>query len=230
MVEFPNVFISEHFSYLLCQNLYSSERSNRFIARYIKDHGSFQQLVANCFSDMSSKRQIDFIIKTLGWKNFRDSLASIFIHYTRERKFPSKINTHSSQELVEFDGKIAHYTTSGSSRGFLLALFLKLSQIHLEGEGKINRAVKLQIPDFVLSLLKKAQIKVVKVDWIILLLWHFTDYIGVEELGQLLDQRIDFKALLEHLRVEQRDELYSNILTYSYAINDPDFFQIGVFS
>ena len=229
MIEFPNIFVDQHFSYLLSRNLYSSQHSNQFITQYITGRHSFHQLIVNCFLDVDPLKRISFIVKVLGWKSFRDRLSSVFISYVRDGRFPRQTNFPLANDLIAFDLQTSPYTTSGSSRAFLLAFYLKLSKIHLAKSGEDFVEEQLDIPPAVVSLFKKANIKVVKIDWAILLLWHFADYIGVNELDKLLDQKKRLQELQGLLTTEQKDELYTNLLIYSYAVNDQDFFQAGIF-
>ena len=228
MMEFPNVFVDRHFSYLLSRNLYASKNSNHLISQYIKRHKGFHQLVVNCFSEVSPEKSIDFIVSILGWKNFRDRLASLYIYYSQNGKFPPQANAQISEDLVTFDLSAAPHTASGHSRAFLLALYLKLATIHLAEEDASFLSEQLQIPQEIFSLLEKSKAKTVKIDWAILLLWHLSDYIGTEKLQGLLREGQDLEVLQKLLTGPQRDQLYTNLLIYSYAIDDQEFFQIEV--
>ena len=229
MIEFPNIFIDQHFSHLLSQDLPSSQRSKQLITQYINHHRSFQQLVVNCFLDVVPQKRVSSIIKVLGWKSFRDRLASVFVFYTHHHKFPKETHVLLAKDLMAFDFQMTPYTTSGSSRAFLLALYLKLSKIHLTKSRGDFAETQLEIPSSVVSLLKKAKIKIVKIDWAILLLWHFADAMGVEDLDKLLGQKKGLQELQSLLTIEQKDKLYTNLLIYSYAVNDQDFFEAGIF-
>ena len=229
MVEFPNVFVDQHFSHLLCQDLQACQRTNQLITRYITDHHSFHQLVTNCFLDNGPKKRVYSIIKILGWKSFRNHLASVFIFYACHHKFPRKTHFPLAKDLIEFDIQTTPYTTSGSSRAFLLALYLKLSQIYLAKSQDDFTEDQLEIPSSVLFLFKKAKMNVVQIDWAVLLLWHFADAMGVEKLDTLLGQKKGLQELQSLLTTEQQDKLYTNLLIYSYAINDQNFFEAGIF-
>lgn len=212
-MEFPNTFVDRHFAHLLGRELHSSERTDRWIAQYIVRHRGFHRMILYCFEDVGDR--IESILSALGWTNFRDRLAGIFLHYAREREFPRRSDFQEARHLVEFEGRVTAYTTSGHSRAFLLALYLELAG--------------LRVPEGALALLDKGRAKVVRIDWAILLFWHFLEYLGEEELGRLLDQRKGLGTLQDTLKEEQRDQLYGNLLLYSYGIDDQDFFQAGVF-
>ena len=239
MIELPNIFVHKHFAYLLSQNLHSSNRPHQLIAQYITGHRDFHHLVANCFSDIDPQRRAHTIVRGLGWKNFRDRLASVFLYYAHNNRFPRWIDSHEEcqekcQGPIELDQQMLPYTTSGHSRAFLLALYLKLAQAHLNKMGPSSQIMEqklksLEIPQAVLALFKKAKSKVVKIDWAILLLWHFADDMGIEQLTKLLDRGTNFKTLQGLLTNEQRDKLYTNLLLYSYGIDDQDFFQAWAF-
>ena len=228
MLEFPNVFVDRHFAYLLSQDLHSSKHSNNFVAQYITAHPGFEQLTMYCFQDIGRNRSVGFIVNTLGWKNFRDRLACAFIHYAQHRSFPLKTTPQLATELVDFDQQVFPYTTSGSSRGFLLALYLNLVKIHLVHNEEKELASQLIPPPNVLALLKRTKMKIIKIDWAILLLWHFADCFGVEQLAQYLVEGSDLQKLQSMLDEKKRRELYQNLLLYSYGIDDQDLFQAKI--
>ncbi|MCY4643751.1 MAG: hypothetical protein OXB88_03950 [Bacteriovoracales bacterium] len=228
MVQFPNIFVDPHYSYLLSQNLRFSDRSHRFIANYIKQHRGFHRLIVNSFLDVDTNKRIDFIVKTLGWKSFRDRLASVFIHYTHTNRFPEETNLQLTQDLIQFDMEMETYSSYGYSRSFLLAFYVKLCRIHSRETGLNFREEEWHIPRSVCGLMKKAKIKMIKIDWALLLLWHFVDYMGRERVEEIIDRGEGFRMLMDLLTDGQRDELYGNLLTYSYGIDDQDFFHLKI--
>ena len=218
MIEFPNVFIHENFSYLLSQNLLPSHHTNQFLIHYFKENRVFHNFIVNSCIDIDPLKRVDFIIKVLGWVEFRNRLASILLQYERDHQFPSEVDMTLCHDLIEFDDKLFTHVVSGSSRAFLFALYLKISSIY-------DKDSVFKVPLEVLDLLSKIRVKMIKVDWVILILWHFVDAMGFDRVEKKLSQASSFLSFENDLSSDQKEKFYANILTYSYAINDSDFFQ-----
>ena len=217
MMEFPNIFLNEKFVVLLCHNFSTVDQSRGFLTRYMEENPDFEKLVSHSFRDVNFSGQVDVLMRILGWVGFRNRLASIFIQYVQDKKYPEKPNLELVQDLIEFDRAVMPYAVRGFSRGFLLAFYLKL--------GRLSLGESFKVPQEVFSLLGKVKVRVSRIDWVILLLWHFSDSVRVEELDGLLDGREGFVGIEDRLSPIERDKLSTNMLTYSYAINDREFFE-----
>ncbi len=225
MIKFPNIFIAPEFSMLLIENLRNTNQSNEILTKFINGRTSFRRLIQYSFQDIDKKARIDVIIKSLGWKNFRDRLASVYIHYLFDNSFPKQTNLALVQDLLDLENSLLPYIITHSSRTFLLSLYLKLGRIHLSKTKQDLSEFELTIPTHVLEIFKNTKMKVVEPDWAIIILWHFSDYLGEQVLDKLIDDKAIFEEIILLLSQEQQDLMWDNFLTYSYAINDFEFYQ-----
>ena len=95
-----------------------------------------------------------------------------------------------------------------------------MAEIQMEHHGRDFTIVT----DELIHILKKSKIKIVKVDWLLLSLYHLEGYLGRELLLGEIDKGIKFEKLYKKLTDEQKSVMMGNLLSYGYSIGDHEIF------
>ena len=225
MIIFPRVLLPESFTALLKTNIHNTQDSLDKLNSLLSSSPSVAQLIEHSFLDIDPQKRVSIIVKSLGWRNFRDRLASLYIAHVIDGRFPEVSRTDLVEDLTDFEQKTIQYNVEGYSRNYLLAFYFKFIRLQLYKEGKKDLSIKFNIENDLLDYLKLSKAKSVKIDYIILALFHFNFYLGK---GVLLkferDQPLSYKELFSKLNKDQQLNMMGNILNYSYAIHEPEMF------
>lgn len=215
MVNLPYQFTS-----LLRGNMQVGGNSLDNIRVFINSQRSMVVLINLIFQDLGKKLEIGSIIKAVGWTGFRDRITNAYVDYALTGEFPSKPNIHNISSIIDLEEDVKPYTVAGFSRGYLLGFYLRMAQIQMEQTGKDFSIVT----DELIKILKLSKIKIVKVDWLLLSLYHLEGYLGRDLLLSEIDKGVRFEKLYEKLTEDQMSVMMGNLLSYGYSIGDHEIF------
>jgi hypothetical protein len=221
MIIFPEVHLPDYFTQLLKMNVQTLNYSWHQVAVHIYQNKSFHALLEHYFREFDPKARIEVIVQTISWPGFRSRMAAIFLYYAIHGHYPENIPLDLSRDLDSFEEKLFPYTLGGHSRGYLLGFYLKMAR--LEQEKKQQNVENLpRIEEGLIKLLSYAKIKPANIDWSLILLAHLKEFLGSEKLLELVKQGIDYNALETFLDPSEVKILASNMLAYSYSINETE--------
>ena len=222
MINLPPIEMPGEFCTFLQSSLQNNYEDQQKVLKFVRAYKSFSFLVTKYLGTFSDDGRIDSIISSLGPKQFRDRLAALYI-YRFEYGSYTRPSLEWVDDVLEFEGRFRAFTISGQSRSFLLGLYLKF--VHLKEKNSLNDDVKLSIPTMVYDVLKSSGRRSVRIDWLILVLWHMVEFLGEKRLKrELLSMNGTYEELYAKLSVEQKDLLMNNLLNYAYSINEPELF------
>lgn len=211
MIDFPNIFLPEEFCQLLKKNIQDHRKMNSFIYNLIHSSLNLKMVVKKAFQHLDPHKSIDSIVRSLGRNNFRDRLGQVYLHYAKYSHFPDKSETTMVQDVLSLESKISFLLTEGNSRAFMFFYYLKLAEI--------------SFPSEVFTYLSNMKSKTHKIDWLIIVLWHFHIFIGGSQLTSCLQNgKMNYLQVYSQLPSENQKKLVSNLLTYAYAINEKELF------
>jgi hypothetical protein len=163
------------------------------------------------------------VATALGWANFRERMASVYVFKALHGSFPDKTDMELVADIHEFENRFSEKSVAGNSRLFLLGFYLRLLNTYLAmradggGEGVL-------IPASVERILNLRQVRTDKADWLVLLCWHLDIYLGTDELVRLISAGVKWEELFRRLSDPQRFQLISNLLSYGASIQEEDPF------
>jgi hypothetical protein len=223
MLRLPVIKLPNEFTNLLKIKIYNADESVDNIIRYIYDDKFLTNLVGNCFKEFDSEKKIKKIIISLGWKHFRDRLASVYIHKAIFNSYPKSTDIHITNELQLFEENFERFSLKTNSRSFLLAFYLKFLEIKLREEGQTLKI--LEIIDEAKEFLDLSTARQSKIDWLILLAWHVAVFIGVDQLKVLYKaKKLNFADVFDRFSEEQKRTLIDNFLSYGCSIGEDEMF------
>ena len=225
MQQFPFIQLPEYFTTMLKSNMQSR---GMVYYHFIQNNPELFQLSQN-FLKIEKKpgQMLSDALKSMGWPLFRDQLAHVLLHFNLYGEYPmaSVQNCRLSQDLAHFEQTTADYATGGYSRSYLLAFYLKMVDYLLKRERReVVEEYSSLIDESLIDLLSYSNIKITKIDWVLLILTHFDHYLQRDYLSTLLEKKTRFSEIYNDLSKEQKNHMMSNLITYGYAISEVDMF------
>ena len=165
---------------------------------------------------------LEKISTALGWAHFRDRMASVYLFKALHGSFPDKTDMELVEDIRSFETRFVDKSLTGSSRLFLLGLYLRFYNTYLSMREDGGSEVK--VPASVDRVLALKQVRTDRPDWLVLLCWHFDAFLGTDELVRLVQANTRWESLYERLTDAQRFTLVSNLLSYGASIQEEDPF------
>lgn len=218
----PYVILPSEFLILLKSNFTASSSQNQ-ILDIIHTNPPFEKYLENVFEEFGSGKSLSKSLSTLGWHNFRDRLASVYLHKLIKGTFPTSTQIKNIEQIKEFESRYSDHEIHGNSRAFLLGIYLKFANIENRKNPK-HSSGELKIPEEIGAFLRLSQVKSEKIDWLILILIHLLFSLGDKVLLNALMSGKKIEELFPLMNLESKKMMFENLLVYSASINDPEFF------
>lgn len=217
-VNLPNEFIT-----LLKSNLVINT-SPAPIFDVIRPNRALMTILEKAFSEFDDGRGVEKVMLALGWSNFRERMASIYIYKAIYGNYPTKTDMGLVDELKLQEAKFLDHGVHSHSRFFLLAFYMQLAQIKLQ-EKENNRFLELKIPvDTILSILKLSQGRSERIDWLVLITMHLSHALTEKLVIHSLAGGKKFNDLYEMMSPDSKSNMHENLLAYGASIKEPELF------
>ena len=135
--------------------------------------------------------------------------------------YPDAHGTDYSRGISTFERKVSPYSVNGFSRAYLFGYYLKMARIHTNSSEEFNF---LNISDEVINVLSYTKSRVIKIDWLLMMVIHFNFFLGNKVLVTELKKDTKFDVLYDSLSEEEKTLFLENMLAYGASIDDPDTF------
>ena len=180
-------------------------------------------ILERSFKEFDDGRGVEKVMVSLGWAHFRDRFASLYIFKSIYGHFPQKTDMSLVEDIKNLETLYSDFSIQSFSRLFLLGFYLSLANIEVRHkEGQSN--VPLDLPIEVLDVMRLSQVRSERIDWLILMIWHYISYMGKSQLMQKLMTGASFSDLYQALQPEQQLHLTQNLLTYGASILEDEVF------
>jgi hypothetical protein len=218
----PHIVLPSEFLTLLKSNVTASN-SQSLVSDLFHSNASLEKYLESVFDEFSSGKGISRSIAVLGWHNFRDRLAGVYVHKLLKGKFPAKTEVDLIEDVKDFESRFSGHGIQGISRCFLLGFYLKIANIENKKKG-LGVFTEIKIPEEIGAFLRLSQVKSEKIDWLILILLHLLFSLGDKVLLNALMSGKKIDELLLQMSHDSRKIMFENLLSYSVSINDPEIF------
>ncbi len=209
-MHFPHVILPQEFVQLLKSNLPATNSAAVF--EILKANRGLYEVLDIAFKEFNDGRGLEKTMVALGWANFRDRFASLYIYKAIHGKFPLKSDMGLVEDILKFEATYAEVSVSGQSRAFLLGFYLKLAQIKNQ-EAEKNKFLEFRLPDdIIIPLLKLSPGRAEKIDWLILILFHLSEALGENSLAHTLVSDRPFDDIYMLMSDESRKRMHENLL------------------
>jgi hypothetical protein len=179
-------------------------------------------ILEKAFSEFDDGRGLSKLATALGWENFRDRLASIFIGKIILGAYPSSTNMELVDEIKQLESRFHGHGVQSNQRVFLLGFYLKMLNVSA-GKREMNFH-ELQLPEGLEEVLKLTQGRSERLDWLLLMVWHMVFSLGKSAVIDALTRGQQFDDIFSQMSVADRELMHSNLLAYGASIGEDEIF------
>jgi hypothetical protein len=222
-VEFTEIHLPEEFVRLLQHQSKSQTEGAPKTTKFLEQYPSLKNLAMRTLEEFDPKKaRLEVIINTLGWHSFRDRLAAVFIQKKIEGHYSFQSDIKLVSDVVALEERLLKHSVLSMPNSFFISLYFKF--LSLEAENSNGRIEDLPFYNRIeqsISLLPRLKSRVVKIDWLLLQLIHFNEYIDQEKIAKKIESG-KYDDLYGLLSSRQKSEMINNLLSYGYALGDKD--------
>lgn len=218
----PHVILPMEYVSLLKANISATTPSNLVVDELKKNQALYLTL-EKCFKEFDDGRGFEKTMAALGWANFRDRLASIYVHKSIFGHYPLKTSMDLVEDIKTFENRCSSHSVHGLSRTFLLGFYFRMANTQLQ-QRENNKFLEIKVPDEITSLLKLSQGRSDKIDWLILILMHLVSNLGDKMVAGALANGRKFQDLYPLMSQDGKKQMMDNLLSYGASIYEQDTF------
>lgn len=213
-VNLPNEFVT-----LLKSNLVVSE-SPAPIFDVIRPNRALYSILDKAFSEFNDGRGLEKVMLALGWPNFRERMASVYVFKATYGRFPSRTDMALVEDLKNLEGRFVDQTVHSYSRLFLLGFYLKFANFSTKALSGIMGT--LAVPAELDAIIKLSPARSERIDWLILMTWHMTEALGHSVFVNALSSGKTFDRIYDMMDSDSKAFMNQNLLAYSASIQDSE--------
>ncbi|WP_408097054.1 hypothetical protein ACJVC5_18630 [Peredibacter sp. HCB2-198] len=218
----PYVNLPSEFITLLKSNL-SVTTSPAPIFDVIRPNKALYMVLEKAFQEFDDGRGLEKTMMALGWANFRDRTASLYISKFIYGEFPQITSMELVEDIKNLEQKYLDHGVHSFSRLFLLGFYLKLANIQIQ-RREHNQYLEIKVPEEVGAILKLSQGRSEKIDWLILIIMHLLNAFGDKMLTNALLSGKKLEELYDLMSPDARQFMMDNLLAYGASIKEQDIF------
>jgi hypothetical protein len=222
-LNFPYICLPQEFVALLKSNL-SVHSSASHVIDVIRSNRALYSVFETAFAEFDAQKGLEKAFLALGWPNFRERAASIYLAKSIYGHFPTNTNPQLVDEIKKFESRFTKSSVNSYSRLFLLGFYLKLANLQVQKVDTEDGVQSFEIPKIMDSYLQLAQGRSEKIDWLILILYHFHTSLGEKHLTQSLVTGRTFEEIFPLMTKTSQENMATNLLAYGASIHEPDVF------
>lgn len=224
MLAYEYVSLPDLFTRLLRRNMQSTSTSFQELKSYFLEYKEAQIILKQVFVDIDEQGNIDRLIKAIGWNGIRDRLAHAYLYKMSHGHFSHNYDPLLISDILQLEQKLKRYTVDGYSRAFLFAFYLKIMLINLRVTKTDESIASIIRYEDLIDLLEYNKSRIIKIDWIIILLHHLREFFGHEQTKIWMKEGNDWNFYYQKMSDDQKEVFVSNMLSYGSSINEADFF------
>lgn len=222
MFHLPHVILPSEYIHLLKANL-AVVATSATIFDVIRPNPGLYMTLERAFKDFDDGRGLEKTMMALGWPNFRDRMASVFIYKKIYGHYPHSTSMELVEDIKHLEQRFFNHSVHGVSRLFLLGFYLQMANFQTQHREN-NQFLEIKIPEEIGPIMKLSQGRSEKVDWLILILTHLLQGLGDKIVVNALMTGKKFQDLYPLMSAESRKLMLNNLLAYGASINEPDIF------
>lgn len=218
----PHVILPSEFLSLLKTNI-SVSTSPATVIDVVKPNQALYCVLEKAFKEFDDGRGFEKTMVALGWANFRDRMASIYVYKSIYGNYPNKTSMDLVEDIKQLEVRFTNHSVTSISRLFMLGFYLKLANLETQRKEN-NKYIEIKIPDELVNYLRVSQGRTEKIDWLLLTTWHLLNGLGDKLMMNALVSGKKFSELYNLLAPELRKNMMDNLLAYGASIGEPEVF------
>jgi hypothetical protein len=225
LLKLPYVKLPAEFVTLLKSNI-SVSNSAAPVFDILKTNKSIYLLLQGALKEFDDGRGVEKILLALGWENFRERLASMYIFREIHGQYPAKTSMELVEDIKMLETLYSSHGVHTYSRLFLLGFYLRIADIQVKKKNESD-LTDFRVPFEMGPFLRLSQGRTERTDWLILTLWHLMLGLGEKNLLGALSAGKKFEEIYNMLSLRDRHKMNENFLAYGASINEDDIFLYG---
>lgn len=221
-LHFPYVNLPLEFVTLLKQNLPATTAPGP-VFDVIRPNRALLSVLENAFKEFDDGRGVEKVMTALGWSNFRERMASIYVYKTMYGDYPSRTNMELVEDIHEMETRFSAHSVNSFSRLFMLGFYLKLANLSIQ-QREDNQFLEIKVAPEIGPILKLSQGRSEKIDWLILIVIHLNAALGEKMLMNNLAAGKKFEDLYQIMPKDAQEIMTHNLLAYGASIQESDVF------
>ncbi len=224
ILDFPTVKIPEFIARLCLQPISNTRQGQGIVFDLIQKDPFLKRYVPVVFRHLKPDMDLLTIIATLGVQGIRNYIGQLYLSHAVHGVYFESIELDEIYDVLDFEKRYDFLFSEGSNRIFLLGYFLKLCDITNQKENQIETSF-LSIPVDVDEVLAIGHSKNNDPDWLLLVVWFLMQNSEIDDLkNSLINTSGDFYEVINHQGKTFYEKMISDLLKYSFAVNDNSFF------
>ena len=203
LLDFPRTQVPDSMARLCSLTLLNQRQTYSELIQIVEKDSFLSLYLHQNYKKELERNSLISMATSMGWENFRNRLAETYIHHARYNNFKLLREIDEVYDILDLEKRFDFLYPEGNSRVFLLGMYLKLSDIHVENSYDYVGGDFLSIPvevDEILHLYKKRS---THPDWLILFTWSMLIILGKDRCMRVLDQtKGDLSAIMRYLVLE----------------------------
>lgn len=218
----PHIILPAEFVQLLKSNITASTPLPE-IFDVLKKNQALYGVLEKAFKGFDDGRGFEKTVVALGWANFRDRLASVYVYRNIHGQFPHSTSMDLVDDIKQLENRFANHGVHGYARVFLLGFYLRLANLQIQ-KRENNKFLEIKLPEELSVLLRLSQGRSERIDWLILIILHLHNSLGDKMLLSALTAGRKFEELYPLMSSDARKQMMDNLLAYGASINETDIF------
>jgi hypothetical protein len=223
--QLPHIILPAEFITLLKSNL-SITTSPAPIFDVIRPNGALYLVLEKAFQEFDDGRGLEKTMMALGWSNFRDRVASLYIYKSIHGIYPGKTSMDLVEDIKDLENRFTNHSVHSFSRLFLLGFYLRLANLQIQ-KRENNQFLEIKVPEEIGTFLRLSQGRSERTDWLILIVMHLLHALGDKLVMNALVSGKKFEDLYPLMSSEHRQLMLENLLAYGASIQEQDVFLYG---
>ena len=221
-IQFPHIVLPVEFITLLKTNI-AVTTTFEPIFEVIRTNRAIYFALETAFKEFDSGRGLEKTMMALGWSNFRDRMASVYVHKAISGDFPSSTSMSLVDDIKQMEQRYSGHGIHSLSRIFLLGFYFKMVNVEKQKLSP-EKLDELAIPDELDEILQITQGRSEKIDWLILITLHFMNGLGKKIFMNALVSGKNFMEIYYLLDPDLRRGMLNNLLAYGASIREEEVF------
>jgi hypothetical protein len=224
MIQLPAIILPAEFVQLLKDPVAATTGFEAPVPVFLRRNRGLSLILTRALAEFDEHNVgLERVFATLGWAHFRDRMASVYLFKAMNGAFPHKTDMDLVADVLKFETRFREQAVAGASRLFMLGLYLKLFNIYLSQRSNAPTE-KVEVPAGVDRALALTQGRSDRLDWLVILCWHFDSFLGTEAFLSALKNGSTYATLYGYLALSQQQQLVTNLLSYGSSIQESDPF------
>lgn len=224
MIQLPAIILPAEFIQLLKDPVAATTGYDAPVSVLLRQNRSLNLILSRAMAEFDENHLgLEKVYGTLGWAHFRDRMASVYLYKAIHGTFPHKTDMGIVEDVSKFEARFRDAALAGTSRLFLLGMYLKFFNIYLSQRDDAPTAA-ITVPAGVDRAIALTQGRSERPDWLVILCWHFDSFLGTEAFLAALKNGTPYATLYGYLAPAQQLQLVTNLLSYGSSIQESDPF------